>query len=282
MVSTNLVGNVGHVVSMISVIVFLLAVAKHLLNPSAPSVFDPAWTEYGFCIKDPASLFWSSHFVCLYVDVAATLGMLAMYYFYIYSRPSPTSPIIQYINPMFVKSIPGVLLHGLAHGGLGVLLHKGLGSFSSLTSHPASVNPVQLLILLVFWFFLLRTALPNCSVAVVAIATAVAFGVHVLFIPLKFAFTYVQTVLLVAFSCDQLLLPTTTKQNNIAYSLFPWLAVLPLSFVAWMESIECSAFVREYFYGHVIYDAFIPASVMAWFQVSYYRYAPVEAQQHQD
>jgi hypothetical protein len=263
---------------MISVTVFLVMAGVHFKNPQKPSVFDPAWSMYGFCITDPQSLFWSSHFMCLYFDTAATIVMGVIYYFYIYKRPTVVASITEYINNMYIKAIPGVLLHGVAHGGLGVQLHGSLQGIAlvSVAHHPA--NPL-LVILLVFWFFLLRTALPESSVVVVAFAAVVAFAFQVLYVPLIFSFTYVQTVILILMSSEQLLLPASRKQNNLAYSLYPWLVAFPLSLVAWMESTQCTAFVRAYFYGHTIYDAYIPTSVVAWYFISYFSQGNVRPHQ---
>merc|ERR1719215_259494 len=83
------------------------------------------------------------------------------------------------------------------------------------------------------------------------------------FFPSRFGFTYVQTVLLLLFSTNQLLLPAEEKGRS--YALFGIIVSFPVSLVGWVESTQCSVFVKDYLYGHLVYDAYIPCSMLFWY-----------------
>ena len=85
----------------------------------------------------------------------------------------------------------------------------------------------------------------------------------------KFDFTYVQTVLMTCFSFKELLQRPRAEKENISYPLFAAIVTLPLSYVGWMETTQCSSFVRDYLYGHVVYDAYIPISILMWYLLCY-------------
>jgi hypothetical protein len=126
----------------------------------------------------------------------------------------------------------------------------------------------QVVPLTIFWMCLIKASLPNVKTATVAVVVLGAQFFQ-LFVPNQFGFTYVQTVLMLAFSLNQLNRPT--KEKDFSYALYAALVGLPVTMVGWMESTQCSAFVMDYLYGHVVYDAYIPCSMLVWYLTCYHR-----------
>jgi hypothetical protein len=83
--------------------------------------------------------------------------------------------------------------------------------------------------------------------------------VLIFFIPQKFGFTYVQTVLMTCFVTKELLLPVEKK--DYWYGLWGILVNVPVVVVGWIEALTCDSFLKE-IGGHVFYDAVIPLSIL--------------------
>jgi len=108
----------------------------------------------------------------------------------------------------------------------------------------------------------------NLKNSQIVVAAAIVVAAQ-LFIPNIFGFTFTQTILMLAFSINQLC--RNVKEKDFAYAMYPTLVGLPLTMVGWMESTQCTNFVRDMFYGHLVYDAFIPISMLVWYCWCYAR-----------
>ena len=86
-------------------------------------------------------------------------------------------------------------------------------------------------------------------------------------IPVHFAFTYVQTILLLCFTLGLALL--SRKEKNFMYATHTWLVGLPICAAGWVESTMCLAFVRDAFYGHVMYDGTSAVGSIVWYVTCY-------------
>ena len=236
-------------------------------DPSFP-LFDSQWRQEGFCVTNRDVPFWNSHDVCLYVDTALALGVGLMYLAW------RKDPGMEQANIILQTGIPGILLHGIGHGGLGKAIRDGTADLGEAqktlmeTTREKNETPQQFLIsllpLIAFWFFLSKASMPQVPNVYIALAAGLAFA-RQLWLPGYFGFTYVQTILMLQFSANQLCRPR--KEKDLSYFLYPAIVGLPLTLVGWMESTMCSTVVRDFLYGHVAYDAYIPLAMMVWYTI---------------
>lgn len=260
----TLVGDSGHIVTLVSAVTFACVVIRYI-DSEDDRIFDPQWKQEGFCIANSATPYWNSHYMCLYVDTAATV-LLALLYYVIHKTPG-----LESANSFMFTGIPAVLAHGIGHGALASSL-RTLGAaevdrklpiefMMELSFRDALLAHIPLTI---FWLCLLRASMPHVRPGHILLFAVIAIGGgH--FVPSNLGFTYVQTVLLLAFSANQLASPV----KDFAYAIYPLLVSVPLTFVGWMESTQCIAFVKDNLYGHVVYDAFIPFAMFCFYVICY-------------
>jgi hypothetical protein len=256
-------GDMMHMLTLCSTFGFAYMAALHF------DMFDETWKKEGFCVTNRDVDFWSSHDVCFYVDTAAALILGCVYLLY---SPSQSAQV----NKEFLLNIPGIFGHGLAHAAIGMGIRTGLvdsseawksfyqtmstkGFLTSESIQGAVAN-------LVFWLFLLKAILPKLSHVLVVALSMLIMSVQV-FVPQVFGFTFVQTVLLVLYSWAQMQRPV--EEKGYSYALYSALVGFPLVMVSILESTLCSTFVKDWLYGHVVYDAYIPASILVWYLLCY-------------
>jgi hypothetical protein len=276
--SYALIGDMTHVIVLLSTISFAVMVGLQL-NSTASGIFDPIWKEQGFCVSNPDKRFFTSHDMCLYFDVLAS-GVLGLVYWKLQKSPGMEIP-----NAYMKSGIPGIVGHGIGHGAIAAGIRElkdetGESKMETLMEH-ISKEPTPMKIassvipLVLFWMLLLKGTMPNVKEWSTVATIMVPVFIIQMFVPNQFGFTYVQTVLMVAFSGNQLALKPD-KKDNIAYALYPVVVGFPLTLVGWMESTQCTAFVRDFLYGHLIYDGYIPVAMLFWYVFCYLR-APVVA-----
>jgi hypothetical protein len=237
-------------------------------------ILDPAWIETGgFCIAHPESLSSNSHDVCLWVDTVMSALCLAMY------MVLRNKPGMERISRLFVEGIPGVLAHGMGHASFaGIFRDRYLNNTGTdrFESSPRAyfgwgvLPPLNkdVIVGYIFWIALLAGIMTNSSWSSVIMVMLVVSYIQ-MDVPTKYGFTYVQTIVMLAYSYNEL--RRSRKEKDFAYASHPAIVGLPLLAIGWMESLACRAFVRDYLYGHVVYDAFIPTSSMIWYYVNYRR-----------
>jgi hypothetical protein len=253
------VGDMMHMLTLCSTFAFAYMAALHF------EMFDDAWKKEGFCVTNRDVEYWSSHDMCFYVDTAAALIFAGVYFVY---SPSQSSQG----NREFLLNIPGIFGHGLAHAAIGMGIRTGLVDPTEAWRSPyqtmstkgflTSESVQGALANVVFWLFLLKAILPKISHGLVAALAFLIMAVQ-LFVPQVFGFTFVQTVLLVLYSVAQIMRPV--EEKGYSYALYAGLVGFPLVMVSILESTLCSSFVKDWLYGHVVYDAYIPASILAWY-----------------
>jgi hypothetical protein len=260
-------GDSAHAVTLVSTLAFTYMAGRYM-NDSNDTFFDASWKRDGFCVAHAEVEYWNSHDVCLYVD-AAMAALLGLVYLALHKMPG-----MEAANALLFANIPGILGHGIGHGLVGKQIREfGLEaaspSFSDLVANQTSMEIAQALgLFLVFWAGLLKASMNNIQTKYLIPCVLVAIAGNTL-VPANFGFTYVQTILMLAFSINQLLRPASEK--DYVYATFPLFVGFPLTLVGWMESTQCSNFVRDYMYGHVVYDAYIPIASLAWYLVCYAR-----------
>lgn len=282
------VGNLAHVVTIANTLAFGIAVATrmHRSAPDDDTWLDPAWKEQGFCVTHPAIPYWSSHDVCLYVDVLAAVLLYGVYVVL-----GKDIVALKQTNANFLNTLPGLVAHGIAHGSIAAVLRSN--STRGATNHPdrgASFQNASIaygtdtgwelwrhmttaqaiwqpLAGGIFWLGIFHSLMPKAKLPTKCLVIMPVVGLQ-LFVPGKFGFTYVQTVIMLLFSCVELVKSPAEKQD-ISYPLYACIVGVPVTMMAWLESTQCSAFVRDVLYGHVVYDAFIPLAILVWYLLCY-------------
>jgi len=178
---------------------------------------------------------------------------------------------MQVPNTFLKSNIVGLLAHGIAHGMLGVVLRQGwneekASTFGYILLREQSIPQTMLYQIpgFIFWNGLLKATMPDFENSIVA-ELAVLAQIFGLLIPGQFGFTYVQTVLMVLFALNQLV----QKEKGFAYATYSAMVGFPVILIGWMESTQCSNFVKDRLYGHVVYDASIPILILFWYAVCY-------------
>jgi len=223
LIHPTITGDLTHLALILNASVFAYAVIMH--NDS--DLFDPLWQPEGFCVSNREVPYWNSHDLCLYFDTIFAL-LHGLVYLGLRNTPGmdPANELVKF-------NILGVLGHGLGHGAIAKGLRDGVQVADSsetgldMMMDQSPLKAVMTLApYLVFWILLLKATMPTAKMPVILFMTVVSMIGNAL-IPQRFGFTYVQTVLLLAFSVNQLLRPLNEK--GVAYALFPIIAGFPVS-----------------------------------------------------
>ena len=251
-----------HLVSLLNVLAFAVAVACDW------SFFDPEWKREGFCIANADTPYWTSHDLCLYADIVLAAAMAV-----VYRSLRDTSSMET--NELIKCNIAGMLVHGLGHGLIAKALrdelvptHYNTTGWEAIEMMSA-IDAVRIkLPFALFFLVLLKSAMPNASWRTILHCTVLS-SVCWLFFTTQFGFTYIQTVLFMAFELNQLWRPEQEKKLFV-YAVYPILVSIPIGIVGWIESLQCSNGVRE-LGGHMIYDVSIPVCLTVFYLVCWLR-----------
>jgi hypothetical protein len=260
--SFSALGNAVHVASLVSALVFAFCTV-HFFQSDV--LFDAEWRKQGFCVTHADTPYLTSHDLCLYLDTVLAI-LFGIVYLFLYKSPGMESA-----NALVKFNIVGLLGHGIGHGLLaqamrdGKMEPDGAGPMDENTLTDNWV--VHEAGLLIFWLSLLKSSMSELNMVYVFVFAQVAQAVSISIVPLQLRFTYVQTVLFLAFSVNQLSRPK--KSKDFEYALYPALVGLPLTVIGWLESTQCSSPLVQTFQGHVIYEAYIPISAMVFYFVCY-------------
>lgn len=258
------IGDLTHLALILNASAFAYAVVMH--NES--DLFDPVWQPEGFCVANRDVPYMNSHDLCLYFDTIFAL-IHGLVYLGLRNQPGmdPANELVKF-------NIIGIMGHGLGHGAIAKGIRDGINASSSSAEDSTSsglsgfeimqslsfLEAIKTMIpYVIFWILLMKATMPTAKWSVVSLMTALSF-VGNIFVPERFGFTYVQTVLLLAFSIHQLLRPSSEK--GFAYALFPIIAGFPVSkyycIVGTAVLMMCCSMLTPYF--HVI------VGVIAWIE----------------
>ena len=279
------VGDAAYRVTFLSTAAFAVAVA---LFVETDKVFDPQWKRDGFCVANSETPYWNSHDLCLYVDVSLAAFLALLHIALRGNKKASHGGIsMEGANEYIIPNVVGQIAHGIGHEAIAAKLRKVGNSVEQTMDAVArlpfaqrwreeSVAKILLAELpgAVFWLGLIYAtmaqsrALKNTksTVAWVALAALLA-RIGQSFMPPRFGFTYVQTVLMLLHAFSQTRRPLAEK--DFFYASFPVIVSVPLIFMGWLESTQCSAFVQEKFYGHLLYDGYVGVSLIVWYLVCY-------------
>jgi hypothetical protein len=263
-------GDLLHYCTLASAGIFAVAVGWYGDDPNS-NFFDAKWKENAFCVTNLDVPYWTSHDVCFYVDcvLAVSLGMIFQFL--------KRTPGMEKANLYVVPNMLGTVAHGIGHGAVARMIRSVNDNKDEIMTaskrsfqerwQQYSTNDLIYddLPQMLFWLGLLYASMPQSQkLRIVILSTIARVGQY--FVPNHFAFTYVQTILLLAFSLNQLNLPMLDK--DFSYALYPLVVSFPVTLIGWIESTQCRI-VDKLFYGHVVYDGYIAVSVIIWYLLVY-------------
>lgn len=242
------IGDLTHFFCLANTALFACAV---VLYNETDLVFDPSWRQDGFCVSNKDIPFWNSHDLSLYADTvgAAVLGLL---YFLLNDTPG-----MEIANEFVKVNTVGIFAHGVGHGTVSKAMRDDKAA--TISGDSTAPNDFQFAVffpLFCFWIGLLKASMPKKSFKIITPMALIA-NVMLALLPPQYNFTFVQTVLVFAFSLDQVMRPVEDKTAQ--YALYPLIVGCPLSMIAWIETTQCSKFVMG-LGGHLIYDGYIVIS----------------------
>jgi hypothetical protein len=296
------IGDIANIACIASTLVYALAVVIESATSSSSSsfsssssnstsssfsLFDEAWKRDGFCVTNGDVPYQTSHDLCLYVD-SILVSLFGLLY---YANLLPTLPkegsMTKDVKQLFQLNLVATAAHGLAHGGIAAAIRDGTvaahdqssigmewlnGSSNSFATLSIQELFIKLLPNLIFWLAFLKVILPNVNHVYIFLGIWPIQLIQV-FVPTQLSFVFVQTVILLLFSVNQLLRPKHEKEGNssgsggsgFAYASMPIITSIPTTLIGWMESTMCSTLVRDTFYGHLLYDVYTMVGVVLWY-----------------
>lgn len=261
------VGDFFHFVSLLNVLIYAFVVFT-FTHPQFDQykIFDEQWKTLGFCVMNLDKPFFNSHDLCLYVDTVSAIILGILYW----AMKDKCTPSMKLMNPLMKWQSLSVLTHGIAHGMISYGLRQGRRLGQSAYADPSSSKPwaSQLLVGLIFWFPMIKSFMDKQSPAAVFIISSFITMFSILFVSDLLGFMYVQTVIGIIFTYQQVTLEKPLKEN-FAYMAVGWIDLL-LSIIPWFESMACSKWFMDYG-GHVIYDATIPITLGAVYVMSWWK-----------
>lgn len=207
----------------------------------------------GFCITNKNSVWWSSHAWCFYLD--------AFFCYLLYLCKVDGTR-----NKLPVTMMEPVRLNILAHFGHGVghfIIGYVFTTVDKYTNHYILSIP-NILWLIIFWYGFIQAIYSQLSWKQhVPISATISF--FQIFIPIQFGFTYVQTILLLLASVNDLSIKKEDK--DCFYTLKACIVNVPIGIVGWLEAYMCDS-VLIHIGGHVWYDCTIPISIIVYYMVA--------------
>ena len=131
--------------------------------------------------------------------------------------------------------ILGVVGHGIGHGAIARTLRAGEDTPEDLSKSEWESGELfrlspESVPYLFFWFLLLKSTMPKQSASTLAVLSMVSL-LGQQFFPRNFGFTYVQSVLFIAFASNQIMMKPK-QDKGFEYGLYPWIVGLPVGFIA--------------------------------------------------
>jgi hypothetical protein len=213
------------------------------------SYFDASWLHYGFCVANPDSEFFHSHFLAFYSDCIMALALAASYYhYYPIARKQPDLQ-----EALLFGSIPGVFFHGVGHLYYGTMDATGFSLKWDNADIPKSLMSQATTLLGLAG--ILKGALALASTQRILLASiAGTIGLTLLNVPSTLNFVYIQGIIYICSAAHMLSLDSKHKQSA-AYLVYPLLQFLVLA-VGVLESTLCQKLLTP-LGGHVVFDTTI-------------------------
>jgi hypothetical protein len=209
-----------------------------VLSSDRPGLLlDEKWVQDGFCVSDTP--IGNSHDLSFYVDVVLASILLTLYALW---RNIEGLEEASKLIPIEAVSILG---HGAVHEFIAYKMRQGKSLEDEAESPPLLSS---LIFAVVFWFPFLKAALSNWNLGPVMVSALLA-SYFQRFVPPRFGFTYVQTVLVCASALNSML---SADRNNREYA-YRAISLIPVVLVPFFECMTCQSFLKHVG-GHAVFD----------------------------
>jgi hypothetical protein len=244
----------GHFVNwlvIINAVVFLGVVYAQEMGKI--DLLDLAFLKDGFCISNKdMSIYYQSHALCFYADTAMCVVLWMMAHF----CKGKMSDVA--LDPV-KGAIMGIFGHGCGHLYLATKEETPMEMVPWERYDQIKGQMRVFCGLGAFWFFFIRSMSKNSGTFVVLVFSLIYNCVHVFYVQNRFAFTYVQTVLMLHQAISQLI-----GEKGEYYTEVAVMISLPVGLVGWVEACLCSSFLVK-IGGHLWFDLSIPLSMCVYF-----------------
>jgi hypothetical protein len=216
----------------------------------------------GFCISNKESLWLSSHALCFYLDT----------FFCIMLYRCKIDGVKHYLPSRIMRPINSNILAHFGHGVGHFLIGYELTTIDFTTQ--STIEYQNILWLTLFWYGFIQAIHTTLSLNEHVLVSIIISFVQ-LFIPTQFGFTYVQTILLLLSTINDLSIKKEEKDDF--YTLKACFVNVPIGIVGWIEAYTCNSFLI-YVGGHIWYDCTIPISIMLYYFMAKTLYISSEKQ----
>jgi len=237
-------GEIAHYAALLLNVVLTSVAMLGLPNRSA---YDSWWTSNGFCVVEGNEV--PTEVLC-FLSLAASA--VSMYFF-----SGHHATYLKESSPLLLQRMRASIFGNFAHGfGHVFLWFMGASPRLELSLEPAAL--ANILMLMMFWVGTLRALvdLPTNNAAAAAVAV---LGIQwMLGVPPELAFTYSQSIILLATSLNQLRKKNEYLSGDDSFLYFVFaLYQLPLFSLYYLEMFSCSDSVLSKLGGHTVYDAYL-------------------------
>ena len=279
--SASSMGHTANVLVVANALIFMMTVIL-ASNPDSSliplTVLSPSYQKQGFCIANTdKTVFVQSHFLAFYGDVicVAILWLYLKYYrkSIIASQNSSSNNnnnksshnskllLADYIQGQFL----GIIMHGVAHADYGYhrkpdeeLFLTPMETYDTLSGKLSYCGG-----LLLFWWFILKGITLQISAPSLLMVCVLIQYVFFCYIPGRFGFVFVQTVIYVFAGSTSILYADSDSLFQSDSRLYSAVALARLvnGAMGWIEATQCDTFFKR-IGGHVWYDVMIPLSLV--------------------
>ena len=292
MVSYSEIGDVLHVVNLLNIIVYGIAIYQY--GSYGSGIFDESWLQRGFCTPHDENNIpyhtthdYSGHAMAVISIVGIALQQWLSRQSRSRSRRSDDGVDVDVVvdltkaNTLAFWAMIGALGHAWGHYFIAFGIRENfyppgdmrfiddlMENSSSVLSAIGKAVPGYPC----FWIPLVGTYMHNTAKNSVALI-ALFCWLGSMFMQVRFGFSYTQAVLFAGLSIDQLLMLPQTEKECFEYALWPLLTTVPNGILAWIESTSCTtdSFFLMKKYGHVIYDMYMAMSYIVFYIICYVR-----------
>lgn len=226
-----------------------------------PIIFSHSVLRDGFCITNKNSVFLSSHALCFYLDTIFSIILWKLaHHGNLLNIPK------DYLTPVHLNSLSH-FGHGVGHFMISIFGHEGTSIMYHEYYHQQFTLIFFTFLLTLFWLGFMRTIHTQSTFSFQLLESIIISFIQIRFLPVNLGFTYVQTILLVTATINDLY--TQQLKKDYAYNLKSFFINFPIGMVGWLEAITCDNFMIS-FGGHIWYDCTIPISIIVYYLFIYY------------
>jgi hypothetical protein len=228
---------------------------------NSPYTINPSVLRDGFCVSNKDSIWFSSHSLCFYVDL---VFCVILYYYHLEGKS--LGMVDHVLNPVSTNIIAH-FGHGIGHFFVGQYQRDGdtILMYEDVDVYTFMGN---IALLTFFWSGFMYAIHTTFSFQTRIIESAVITYIQ-LYVPQRFGFVYVQTVLLVLSAVKEL--SVQRKDKDFFYDLRSCIINIPIGLVGWLEATMCDRYLI-YLGGHLVYDCTIPFSILLYYGLVRHHY----------